>query len=222
MKRAIVLATVMLGAGTFAQAVSAADMPRPAAPRAEYPTKAPAYQPFDWSGFYAGINGGYAWGDGKFDLGGVTSNATPDGALLGGTIGYNYQWGQTVFGVEGDAAWSDVKGRTNCAAGVCEAKNNWLSTARLRLGYAVDRFMPYVTGGAAFGDIKATVPGIGSDRDTRAGWTVGAGAEYAFTPNWSIKAEYLYVDLGKFNCAACGGNVKFNENIVRTGVNFKF
>jgi outer membrane immunogenic protein len=222
MKRALLLATAALGLGCFAQAAYAADMPRHAPPRAEYPTKAPAYQPYDWTGFYGGINAGYGWGDSKFNLGGVTSNSSPEGALLGGTIGYNYQWGQTVFGVEGDFDWSDAHGRTGCVAGTCETKNRWLSTVRGRLGYAVDRFMPYITGGAAFGDVNANIPGVGSDRDTRAGWTVGAGAEYAFTPNWSVKAEYLYVDLGKLNCAACGGNVKFNENIVRTGLNYKF
>lgn len=208
--------------GAFGQTAFAADIPHRAPPRAEYPTKAPVYEPYNWTGFYGGINAGYAWGDTKFSLGGVNAKSSPDGALLGGTIGYNYQWGQTVFGVEGDVDWSDVRGRTGCAAGICETKNNWLATTRLRLGYAVDRFMPYVTGGAAFGDVKANIPGSGSERDTRTGWTIGAGAEYAFTPSWSVKAEYLHVDFGKFNCAACGGSVKFDEDIVRTGLNYKF
>ena len=91
-----------------------------------------------------------------------------------------------------------------------------------RKGYAIDRFMPYVTGGAAFGDVKTNIPGLGSESTTRAGWTVGAGAEYAFAPNWTVKAEYLFVDLGKFTCNLCGANVKFNENIVRAGLNYKF
>jgi outer membrane immunogenic protein len=220
MKRVLIGAIALTGLGLMTQAALAADMARPA-PRAAYPTKVPEARLFDWTGFYAGLNGGYGWGDSKF-TGAGDANTSPEGAILGGTIGYNYQWGQTVFGIESDIAWNDAKGSTACALGNCETKNNWLGTTRLRLGYAFDRLMPYVTGGAAYGDVKANVPGLGSASDTQFGWTVGGGVEYAFTPNWTVKAEYLYVDLGKLNCPACGGDVKFNENIVRGGVNYKF
>lgn len=223
MKRVLLSLATIAALGSFAQAASAADLPRRAP---DYPTKAPIYRAFDWTGFYGGINGGWAWGDSTFDIAGARTNTKPDGGLLGGTIGYNYQWGPNVFGVESDLDWANVRGSAPCVTGVCETKNSWLGTTRLRLGYAVDRFMPYVTGGAAYGNIKANVPGVGSDSSTKLGWTVGGGAEYAFTPNWSIKAEYLYVDLGKIDCAVCGGglptSVKFNENIVRGGVNYKF
>lgn len=218
MKRLLVLTTAMIALGVFAPASFAADMARP--PRAAYPVKAPEYRAYDWTGFYAGFNAGYGWGNSKYGFDG--SNTSPEGALLGGTIGYNYQWGQTVFGVESDIDWNNAKGSIGCGLGTCETKSDWLGTTRLRLGYAVDRFMPYITGGAAYGNVKANVPGVGFDSDTKLGWTVGGGAEYAFTPNWSVKAEYLYVDLGKLNCASCGSTVKFNENIVRAGVNYKF
>jgi outer membrane immunogenic protein len=217
MKRVLIAAGAM---SLLAHSALAADLARRAPPRAAVPIRTPEVRLFDWTGFYAGLNGGYGWGDSKFT--GAGANTSPEGALLGGTIGYNYQWGSTVFGVETDLAWSNVKGSTGCTFGSCETKNDWLGTTRLRLGYAFDRFMPYVTGGAAYGDVKARVPGVGSDSDTKVGWTVGGGAEYAFTPNWSVKAEYLYVDLGKIDCAACGGHVKFNENIVRGGINYKF
>jgi len=224
MKRALLSMTAVAALSTVAQAVSAADLPRRAP--ANYPTKAPIYRLFDWTGFYGGINGGWAWGDSTFDIAGARSNTKPDGGLLGGTIGYNYQWGQTVFGVESDLDWANIKGSTACVAGICETKASWLGTTRARLGYAIDRFMPYVTGGAAYGKVNANVPGVGSDSETKIGWTVGGGAEYAFTPNWSIKAEYLYVDLGKIDCANCGGgiptSVQFKENIVRGGLNYKF
>ncbi len=223
MKRVLLSLATIAALVSFVQTASAADLPRRAP---DYPTKAPVYRPFDWTGFYGGINGGWSWGDSTFDIAGARSNSKPDGGLLGGTIGYNYQWGPTVFGVESDLDWANAKGSATCATGICETKNTWLGTSRVRLGYAADRFMPYVTGGAAYGSIKANVPGVGSDSSTKLGWTVGGGAEYAFTPNWSIKAEYLYVDLGKIDCAACGAGapttVKFNENIVRGGLNYRF
>jgi outer membrane immunogenic protein len=203
------------------QAAVAADLPR--RPPPDYPVKAQPLRAFDWSGFYVGVNGGYGWGSSRYDFGAAGANRfNVNGGLAGGTIGYNYQFGQTVVGIEGDFDWANLNGSSACVAGICQTKVDWLSTVRGRLGYAVDRFMPFVTAGAAFGDVKASIPGLGSQSNTQAGWTVGGGAEYAFAPNWTIKAEYLYVDLGKFNCTTCGANVKFNENIVRAGLNYKF
>ncbi len=98
---------------------------------------------------------------------------------------------------------------------------------RGRAGYAFGSVLPYVTGGLAVGDIKAAAPGIGSASTTNAGWTVGAGLEVALPGNWSAKAEYLHVDLGRFNCGVnCGGtptdNVSMHSNVVRAGVNYHF
>jgi outer membrane immunogenic protein len=212
--------TAILAFALAAQVAGAADLRRPPP---EYPTKAPAYRAFDWTGFYVGVNAGYGWGRSRDDFGAAGINRFDvHGPLVGGTVGYNYQFGQAVLGLEGDIDWQDVKGNATCIAGVCQTKSDWLGTVRGRLGYAIDRFLPYVTGGAAFADLKVNVPGIATQSDTRAGWTVGAGAEYAFAPNWSVKAEYLFVDLGKFNCPACAANVKFNENVVRAGLNYKF
>ena len=133
-----------------------------------------------------------------------------------------------MIGVEGDIDWSGIKGSTTagCATG-CQTSDSWLSTVRGRLGYAADRFMPYVTGGAAFGDIQASRPGFAGSTTTNAGWTVGAGIEFAITGNWTAKAEYLYVDLGNFNCGlGCGttavNHVSFSDNIVRGGFNYRF
>ena len=201
----------------------AADIPRPyykAQPRAVV-----AY--YNWTGFYAGINGGYGWGDGSLDVPALSFK--PDGWLIGGTLGYNYQVGSLVFGVEGDWDWSDVRGSAACGIFQCNLRNDWLATFRGRLGYAVDRWMPYFTGGLAYGRVKfsTNIPGFVSVSDDRLGWTIGGGLEYAFAGNWSAKIEYLYVDLGKFDCSAsCGGptpnNVDFRENIVRAGLNYKF
>jgi hypothetical protein len=89
-------------------------------------------------------------------------------------------------GLEGDIGWSGIKGSTtvNCLS-TCETSNGWLGTARGRIGYAFDRFLPYFTGGAAFGEVKGSVLGFGSFSQTKVGWTVGGGLEYAFVDNWT-------------------------------------
>jgi outer membrane immunogenic protein len=217
--RRVFLATIgLLGLATSALA---ADLPR-----AMPPTRAPIFVPgYSWTGFYVGINGGGAWG--RSDWSGFASDNDVSGGLVGVTAGYNWQSGQWVFGLEGDIDWSNIKGNfTNAACPTgCETKNSWLGTARGRLGYAFDRVMPYVTGGAAFGDVRATQAGIGSTTETNVGWTVGAGIEAAVIANWTAKLEYLYVDLGDVSCAAClpaASNADFRAHVLRAGLNFRF
>jgi outer membrane immunogenic protein len=133
---------------------------------------------------------------------------------------------QLVFGLEGDIDWSNIRGTSSAAvcAGTCETRNNWLGTARGRVGYAFDRFLPYLTGGLAVGDIKADLSGTGSTTTTKAGWTLGGGLEVAVAGPWTAKVEYLYVDLGKGRCDTClgGADVNFTTNLVRGGVNYRF
>jgi outer membrane immunogenic protein len=214
---------VLASLAALTGSAAAADLARPL-PQQYY--KAPvAPLVYSWTGFYLGINGGGGFGRSAWD---TTGNFDISGGVVGGTAGYNYQVGQAVFGVEADIDWADIKGSTSsagCPFG-CKTSDSWLGTVRGRLGYAADRFMPYITGGGAFGDVKAETPGFSSS-DDRAGWTVGAGLEFAIAQNWTAKAEYLYVDLGKFNCgASCGGpatnNVSFTTNLVRAGVNYRF
>ena len=227
MKRILLAGTSALAVLSMAFAAHAADLPR----RQSMPTKAPAYvaPAHQWTGFYAGINGGYGWGRSEWSNAFGTAGLNADGGLVGGTVGYNWQMGQAVFGLEGDIDWSSIKGSTGsgiCAGGVCETRNNWLGTARGRIGYAFANFMPYVTGGAAFGDVEMNLLGLGSETETRAGWTVGGGAEFALTDRWSAKLEYLYVDLGKASCSTtlCGTptDVNFTTNVVRGGINYRF
>ncbi|MDP2409091.1 MAG: porin family protein [Pseudolabrys sp.] len=204
-------------------AAHAADMQRPQA----MPTKAaPMYMApvYNWTGMYAGINAGYGWGSSnRTNAFGSTGSFDVDGGVVGGTLGYNWQAGQTVFGLEGDVAWSGIKGSSSagiCAVGSCETRNNWLGTVRGRIGYAFDRVMPFVTGGLAVGDIKATSALGLNESETKAGWTLGGGAEFALTGPWTAKAEYLYVDLGTNTLA--GADTKFHTNIVRGGLNYRF
>jgi outer membrane immunogenic protein len=148
--------------------------------------------------------------------------------MIGGTAGYNWQGAGNpwVFGLEGDIAWTNIKDSTACVGLVCETRNNWFGTVRGRVGYSFDRFLPYFTGGVAFGDIEANRTGFAGSKDTNAGWTVGAGIEGVIAGNWTAKVEYLYADLGDTTCgvAACGPatNVDLNLNILRAGVNYRF
>jgi outer membrane immunogenic protein len=198
---------------------SAADISR----REVMPAKAPVYvsQLYNWTGAYVGINGGYGWGTSSFS-GPLVGSSSPSGGLIGGTLGYNYQVGQAVLGLEGDLDWSNINGSATCAVGIsCSTRNNWLGTTRVRLGYAADRFMPYVTGGAAFGDISTSATGFADAHSNKVGWTLGGGVEAAIAGPWTAKLEYLYVDLGHGGTIAAS-NASFHTNIVRAGLNYRF
>lgn len=178
------------------------------------------------------------------------------GGFIGGVqAGYNWQSGQVVYGVEADFQGSTVKAEDKLdlnvggvggvdLSGKAGTKVDWFGTVRARIGYAAsDRFMVYGTGGLAYGHVKSYINGditsggalVGSIDEskskTKAGWTIGAGAEYAITNNWTLKSEYLYTDLGKTTLyqgdifgagvdASLKNDVAFHT--VRIGVNYKF
>ena len=188
----------------------------------------------------------------------------PQGAMGGFQIGYNWQMNNLVFGLEGDANWLGgtasrhlVYPGLSPVAGTFmdnSASGRFLGTIRPRAGLTVDHVLLYVTGGVAFGSVKTTdsfcsagcAPLVGnftsvSGAATKTGWTAGAGAEWAITNDWSIKAEYLYVDLGSFDTSNLGtpcnsvgppnfgvGNCsiathhKYTDNVARVGVNYHF
>jgi outer membrane immunogenic protein len=216
-----------------ASRVVAADLPLPSQPR--YEADAPYAH---WGGVYLGLNGGFGLGSSQWTHGLIaTSIFSTEGFLLGGTIGFNYPVSAVLFGVEGDLDWSTLNGSVgNCAvnaagaAAACETKNNVLSTVRARMGYAFDRALVYVTGGAAFGDVQTGLnPPATFNATAKFGWAAGAGLEYAFSENWSAKAEYLFVDLGVASCtsaancgSAAGASVTLTENLVRGGFNYRF
>lgn len=219
-----VAALGLLAAG----AASAADLPS-----RKGPVEAPIYAPmFTWTGFYVGANAGYAWGQIDSTGLGVLNFNDPDGFTGGGQIGYNYQMGQFVLGLEADFQGADLKASVFApGAGIISASNeiNWWGTVRARAGYAFDRFLPYVTGGFAYGNVKnslTTPVGVFSNDNTQYGWTIGGGLEYAFTNNLTAKIEYLYVDLDKESVTVPGGvfnaNVETKFSVVRAGLNYKF
>lgn len=238
----------------FSSAAFAADLP---VYTGQEPEPLPISQYFDWTGFYVGAHLGWGFGDQEFPAAcecGAGSDAELDyDGLLGGLqIGYNYQFRPNwLVGIEGDISWSDISG-----SGTTTMPNNippdtatftstidWFGTLRGRLGYVFDRWMVYGTGGLAYGSYETrynvTYPGAdpgivvplsGTMQDKDWGWTVGAGAEFAFTDRWSVKAEYLYVDLGgggktiyspeNFEFFSETDDFKFHT--VRLGVNYHF
>lgn len=207
---------------------------------ADLPTRAPIYKApiaaaYNWTGFYLGINGGGGWGRTTWaDPTPGTGSYNTTGWLIGGTAGYNWQAAGSplVLGIEADIDAANIKGSGNSIDCLvlrdCQTRTTWLATARGRAGYAMDRWLAYITGGAAFGNIKASSSSTAEESSSRTGWTLGGGAEYAFAGPWSLKVEYLYVDLGDFNCGvgSCGiiapTNVNHRFNVVRGGINSRF
>jgi OOP family OmpA-OmpF porin len=202
----------------------------------------------DWSGFYLGANVGGATGNSNFSYhpaipggaGGALTSSGPnfnyEGPFGGGTAGYNFQFGPSwVWGIEGDIDGSGIRGGNICTAGTtvhCSIANTWLGTVRGRIGWlTMPNAMLYVTGGAAFGDINISAPGPTSTGTTNVGWTAGAGLEYMFAPQWSVKVEYRHTDLGSASfgipAAAAGGvatsaKVNFETDGALLGLNFHF
>lgn len=209
---ALAAATLLAAAPAFA-----ADLPQP------YPTKAPpvAVAPaFSWTGFYLGANTGYSWGSGK---GGI-SDLDPQGWLGGGQVGFNYQFGNNVvLGAEADLQGSNITDSAIDGVWDPRSKMDYFGTVRGRIGYAFDNVMPYFTGGLAWGHNEITNRDLGISSDnTHVGWTVGGGLEYALSNNWTVKAEYLYMDLGDEYYSSIGEDAGLKTSTARIGVNYKF
>ncbi|WP_439272320.1 outer membrane protein [Pseudochrobactrum sp. HB0163] len=185
---------------------------------------------FSWEGAYIGANAGYGFGKMKA----YDESIKPRGFVGGAQAGYNWQFDQVVAGIELDFQGSAMKKTVDLydASGAYEgygkAKIQWFGTVRGRLGADIaERTMLYGTAGLAYGKVKiegydATDDSYGSVSKTRAGWTVGAGIEHAFTDNVTLKTEYLYTDLGKVKFVDDAEKVKTNFHTVRVGVNYKF
>jgi outer membrane immunogenic protein len=253
------LAGLGFAALAFGGSAVAADLPMKAPP----PAAAPA---FSWTGWYVGVTAGGEWASsdprtstvfdpiaGYFAASSVpaiaatgTQHIGSSGATVGGELGYNWQAGMAVLGVETDFQYFGLKGSaTNSALYPCCAptgftitssvKTDWLFTLRPRLGLAGDHWLVYGTGGLALADLKAnftftdtfaTALETGSISSTRAGWVAGVGGEYAFAPRWSFKVEYLHVDLGRVsttstNLTAFVPPIAFPTNVFTHSVDLK-
>jgi outer membrane immunogenic protein len=200
-----------IAATALAGTALAADLPRRTAAAAP----APAYKTFNWTGAYAGLNAGYAFG--KATKSASSTVGDLDGYSFGGTAGYNQQFDNFVVGVEGDLAKTNIDGAT----GTNSAKITSLGTVRARAGVAMDRALVYGTAGYAGGNMKVS-SSAGSSTKWENGYAVGAGLEYAFTNNISGKAEYLYTHLNDKNYGLATTTAGSNTSAIRSGVNYKF
>jgi outer membrane immunogenic protein len=230
-KLAFVLAAAMGFGG--AQVASAADMAVKARPMA--PPVA-----FSWTGCYVGGNVGGLWGrkDWTDTLTGISDGSNDaSGWLGGGQVGCNYQTGAFVFGIQGDYDWTDASAENLATLGgvSLQSRVRGLASVTGRVGYSWDRFLGYVKGGGAWARDNYNVSAAGvlldNASETRGGWTVGVGGEYAFAPNWSAFVEYDYYGFGTRTVAfssATTGLFDFNEdirqsiNVVKVGVNWRF
>jgi outer membrane immunogenic protein len=214
MKRLLLAGAALLSLMTAASAADLAARPY---------TKAPPLSPgYNWSGFYIGAMGGYA-----FD----SSNG---GGFGGGTIGYNWQapGSQFVFGIEVDAAGASIKDSQTAFIGVVavtgEDKINALGSVTGRVGVAANAALFYAKGGYAWANNELSLSALGvtvSDSHVHSGYTIGGGIEYMFAPNWSAKAEYMFTHLEgqTYTLAGVGfdsGTAEFNS--IKVGVNYHF
>lgn len=193
----------------------------------------------NWSGFTAGISGGFGSGSAGQNLPPalITEEVVITDhkyGLSGGVLGlggaYDMQTGPWVYGVLFDYSWANIDGLTTvttCAPLGCGVELRSFGTLRGRIGYAYGTWLPYITGGLAFGNVHAfnnNIPASGSQ--THVGWTLGVGIATKFAPNWSAKLEYLYADLGKkdhyFVAPGIPEAVGVRTNIVRVGIDYHF
>jgi outer membrane immunogenic protein len=224
----LILAGVVIAASTPAFAADLA--PAPVEPIA------PIVVPFNWSGFYVGADIGYSWLNSNSDFAGagIPSNSPDPTGVVGGVyVGYNVQFNQIVVGLEADVEATGVNGDDRSGAGLTsftKLDENWQGSVRARVGYAFDNFLPYITGGVAFSDWDIRSGPIGGpftkNSESFTGWTLGAGLEYAFTPNIIGRLEYRYTDYGdssdRIAAFPTTNRVDLKDNTVRVGIAYKF
>lgn len=231
--KTISLASIAFAAFAIGSA-TAADLPA----RTAYSPPRVASPVYNWTGIYFGINGGYGWGR-QDPLSLITNqydqvNTDIDGWMVGGTFGAQIQSGRVVLGIEGDIDWANIKGAATVVPTILGAPAPFtanvateatsISTVRMRVGYAVDNWLMYGTGGVAVvnGKTNATFAGVTcgtvgnlpcSGDITRVGVAAGGGIEYGFTPNWSAKLEYVWIGAALKDA---------HLNTVRGGINYRF
>lgn len=237
MKSMRLFLAALAAAAAFGARADAADLggaPYRAPPEGPYYERA-----FSWTGLYVGANIGHGWSDADWSFNGSSlAGNTGSGGLFGVQLGYNWQAGRAVFGVEGDVATAWMDGASSCPnpSFDCRHELNWMASLRGRLGFTLNdnRTLLYGTAGAAWADSKwstrnvATGSAFGSDFSTsQAGWVAGAGLEHMLTRNLSARVEYLYYGFDPVTAPAGtldAGPTKLDlsSHVVRFGLNLKF
>jgi len=205
----------------------------------------PIQAAYNWTGLYIGAYLGADWGFTNWKFADDTTTPRFAGLLGGGEIGYNYQVGKWVFGIEGEVGRTNAHGTRPCPTGFfynCEINVNWLSTATARVGYAYwDRLLVYAKGGAVIAQDRAqsvcdtnsrpTISAVvlvgcptQSDSNTKAGWTIGWGSEFGLTQNVSVKGEFMYFDLGsdRYSITGIPTDIQRNGFTSTVGLHYRF
>jgi outer membrane immunogenic protein len=225
MKKLLLAAVSALAMVSTAQA---ADLGAPRSPIAAA-VIAPA---FSWTGFYLGGQVGYGWLSGRsaFNNGTNPLPVRSTGFLGGIHAGYNYQISNVVLGAEADLEYTGIRGfSSDPVIDITQGRFDlrWQGSVRLRAGLAVDRALIYATGGLALADFRlmgGPLFGVPTSYNvSRTGWTVGAGVEYAFAPNWTARAEYRYADYGTVSRdIGVIQTTSLRSHTVRLGVSYLF
>lgn len=214
---------------------------------ADFGIRAPAPVPvFTWTGCYIGVHGGAGWTDKTVSVPSIVPGESVTGhtfgALGGGQVGCNLQLGGWVIGIEGEGSAADIRGDTTQTilgiTGTAHAETDWIASATGRLGWAWDRWLIYGKGGAAWAHDKYSLsipvfPEQETASETRTGWTVGGGIEWAFWNNWSMKAEYDYYDFGTSSVTLVGTfagapievpgvQIRQRIQVGKLGINYRF
>lgn len=202
--------------GVAAIAVSGAAFAADVPVRGPVYTKAPPA--FSWEGQYVGIHGGYFWGQNDASVGGALTPNDPKGGYAGVQIGYLHHLSRNwVLGYEVDLSFGSIDGPTAAS----DTDVQMFGTARTRLGYAQGTWLYYGTAGLAWAKTEFSGSGFVGER-AQIGYAVGAGVEYAFAPNWSAKAEYLYFDYGHNATTLLLSRTDMTASTVRLGLNYRF
>jgi outer membrane immunogenic protein len=181
-------------------------------PAQSYYTAPAPLGPNSWAGPYLGATVGYEWGD-------VNNNPTKPSGIAGGVeAGYNWQFGQFLSGIETDINLSAA----DDTFAPWQFSNPWFGTLRGRAGVALGNVLLFGTAGLAYGSLTADTAGNLSESHTSLGWVAGGGLEVGFTPHWSAKAEWLYLDLADRSFSVTGTSNGLAANLLRLGINYRF
>jgi outer membrane immunogenic protein len=236
--------SILALAGILLSAVSAVPLAANAADlrlRDPLVTKASVPMTDTWSGFYVGMNAGMLMDSNRFTTPISGDTLHNIAGMAGASMGYNFQSGAFVFGIEGDADFANTNGGIACVTGLttCSVSNSWAMNARVRAGLTTPALLPfltawtrtgaatglrdpliYVTGGMAMRDVSVTTA-VGSAATDRTGWTLGAGIEIPINAAVSMATEYQFADFGRMNCGV-GCGLKLDEHKMLARLNVRF